>query len=119
MVLAALSIAILSVAQEVPTVIADVPFSFMAAGKTLPAGQYEFSDGDLANAVLIRGTKADAEALVITRLAQRPDNQADVIFDKVDNNYCLSELYVPGVDGYLFQGASGKHTHVHVKARKK
>jgi len=116
-----LSTALLSVAQDGPTLIADIPFSFMAGGKTLPAGQYQFAEGSLGKEMVIRGqnVKADVFAPVVTRLGERPGDQAEVVFDKVDNTYYFSEVHVPGMDGYLFQGASGKHTHARVKASRK
>ena len=116
-----LSTALLSVAQDGPTLIADIPFSFMAGGKTLPAGQYQFAEGSLGKEMVIHGqnVKADVFAPVVTRLGERPGDQAEVVFDKVDNTYYFSEVHVPGMDGYLFQGASGKHTHARVKASRK
>lgn len=110
---------LLSVAQDGPTVVANIPFSFMAGGKTLPAGEYQFAEGSLGKEMAIRGEnlKADVFAPVITRLGERPGDEAEVVFDKVGDNYYLSELHVPGMDGYLFQGAPGKHVHVRVKAK--
>jgi hypothetical protein len=115
-----LSTALVSVAQDFPTVVADIPFSFTAGGKTLPAGQYQFGEGSLGKEMVIRGenTKADVIAPVVTRLGERPGDQAEVVFDKVENDYYLSELHIPGMDGYLFKGAPGKHTHVRVRARR-
>jgi len=40
-----LSAAFLGISQNIPKVVADIPFSFMAGGKTLPAGSYQFKEG--------------------------------------------------------------------------
>jgi hypothetical protein len=57
---------------------------------------------------------------VITRLGatEPPAAEARLVFDKVGAVSYLSELWMPGSDGYLVHAAKGKHTHVSVKATK-
>jgi hypothetical protein len=116
-----LSTAAWSVAQDLPTIVANIPFDFIVGKTTLPAGEYQFTEGSLGKEMIIRGenVKEDVIAPVITRLGPRSSDQAELVFDKVDNDYYLSEMHDPGVDGYLFYGAPGKHSHVRVKASRK
>ena len=54
---------------------------------------------------------------VTSRLSDR-GNEALVVFDKEGELYYLSEIFMPGIDGFQVKGATGKHTHVKVKAGK-
>jgi len=103
-----------------PLVLADIPFSFVAGTKTLPAGPYAFqsSNNDLEMTVRNQKTGESAFVPVLTRLGQRSGNEAEVVFDVAGNEHYLAELHVSAVDGYAFKAAPGKHTHVGVKAKK-
>lgn len=118
--LALVCVATLGMAQ-VPAVavIADVPFPFVVGTKSLPAGTYEFkaTAGLEEITVMNKNGKDSAVASVLTRLSPRSDNESAVIFDVADKHY-LSEVYVQGMDGFMIQGASGKHTHVSLKVKK-
>ncbi len=37
---------------------------------------------------------------------------AHLVFDKVGDTYLLSELWIPGEDGYLLQITKGAHEHI-------
>ena len=37
---------------------------------------------------------------------------AHLVFDKVGDTYLLSELWIPGKDGYLPQITKGAHEHI-------
>ncbi len=103
-----------------PLVYADVPFSFVAGTKTLPAGQYVFesSNNDLEMKVRNQKTGETVFVPVLTRLGQRSSNEAEVVFDVAANEHYLAEIHVSAVDGFAFKAAPGKHTHVGVKAKK-
>jgi len=53
----------------------------------------------------------------ITRLSARSQTDSLVIFDKTGDQYVLSEIYVAGIDGFCFTGATGEHTHANVVGR--
>jgi len=101
-------------------VVADVPFAFMVGGKSLPAGTYKFTPGnDLAKVIVTDARGRDsAMTLVVTRITQRSEDSAAVVFDVAGAEHYLAEIYVPGIDGFLVPCAPGDHTHVVVKGRK-
>ncbi len=57
----------------------------------------------------------------ITRLAAPEVSLVDahLVFDKVGDTYYLSEVWMPGEDGFLLYAAKGKHTHTLIKFHKK
>ena len=91
----------------------NIGFGFVAAGQTMPAGNYsiEVSSGGPASRVTMRGAK-NVVLPVITRLG-RHDNDKDpeVVFDKVDGKFLLSELWLAGEDGYLLLATKTEHGH--------
>jgi hypothetical protein len=121
-ILAALTVAasLSAMAQTGPNLLADIPFSFLAGTKTLPAGQYDFlpSVNELEMRVLNQKTGESVFVPVLTRLGPRSDLDAEVVFDVAGSQHYLAELHVPGIDGFAFKAAPGKHSHVAVKAKK-
>jgi hypothetical protein len=88
-------------------------FAFLVSGKELPAGSYEFEAAP--NRIMIRSTNGSSATTVVpivTRLG-RHDNDADpeLVFDKVDGKLLLSELWLPGSDGYLLLASASDHEH--------
>lgn len=108
------------VAQQATRVVMEVPFSFIAAGKTFPPGTYQFNPGKVPNEIVIRNNKTSESVIVpvSTRLSPKPEDAPVIVFDKVGNDHYFSELYLPGVDGYAVQGYKGEHTHVQLKEKK-
>ncbi len=109
-----------AIAQTSPIVRADIPFSFVAGAKTLPAGEYSFQASNEDRQVLVRNAKSGDTIFVpvLTRLGPRSGNEAETVFDVSENQHYLAELHLPGVDRFAFKAAPGKHTHVGVKAKK-
>jgi hypothetical protein len=109
-----------AIAQNIPKVVVDVPFSFFADGKTLPAGPYEFESTNDESDMIVRNTKTKESIIVpvLFMLGQRSGNEAEVVFDKVGNEHYLAEVHEPGFDGFAFKAAPGGHSHVGVKAKK-
>jgi hypothetical protein len=111
----------ISYAQDAAT--ADVGFKFVAAGKAMPAGKYDLRiNGDRTGFTLVPAANGPSVMLVaITRLGAPEIMNADTrfVFDKVGDAYYLSEVWLPGEDGYLFYAAKEKHTHQVIKAMKK
>ena len=100
-----------------PLLLADIPFSFVAGAKTLPAGEYVFQSSNNDLEMIVRNQKTGESVFVpvLTRLGQRSGNEAEVVFDVAANEHYLAELHVPAVDGFAFKAAPGKHTHASVK----
>jgi len=92
-----------ALAQE--TLVANVPFRFVAAGHTYAPGTYDFRfAGD--EPILEFGLPSGPEtyAGVITRLAEsqlQPMTTGKLVFDKVGSVYHLAQLWEPDRDGYL------------------
>lgn len=95
----------------------DVPFSFVAGGKELSSGPYLFrifgTDQAIVSIADARGGKP-IKVVATTRLADLRSSKVDVVFDVSEGKHYLSEIHVPGSDGYAFEGAPGKHTHAEV-----
>jgi hypothetical protein len=100
---------------------ATIEFPFMVHGKTLPAGQYEFKKLEDGMAFRVQGEgKSVATAGIITRLSgeMRAEGQsAYVVFDVVGNASTLSEIWLPGEDGYMVSATKAKHTHTAVRMK--
>jgi hypothetical protein len=103
-------------------VIADVPVKFMAAGKAHDPGKYELrATEDLMAVELVPPAGPAEPMLTITRLAGHEESAAEgrLVFDKVGETYYLSELWIPGSDGFLLHATKGTHTHHTIKIHKK
>jgi len=95
---------------------ANIPFGFIARGKTLPAGQYSLTPSKDGLTVDVAGTgKAETAFVpVITRLGgaiHTSKQDAHIVFDDVGGVYTLSEIWIPGEDGFLLFSTKGKHQH--------
>jgi hypothetical protein len=101
---------------------AKMAFPFTVEGKVLPAGQYDFVLVD-ETAPAFRITdeaKNSTLALILTRIAAAMHATPQVphlVFDKVGDTYLLSEIWIPGQDGFLVQITKGKHEHMVVKTK--
>jgi hypothetical protein len=105
---------------------ANIPFPFQVEGKTMPAGAYTFTPEVATDTVKVRGGSppADAVALIITRVAAQfhpatgTPEHSHIVFDKVGNVHFLSEVWEPGMDGFLVYATKGKHEHVVIHVTK-
>jgi hypothetical protein len=82
----------------------NVPFPFMVRGTTLPAGHYLLQRDDSDPAVLlIRGEKGTRTGLyVLTSPTSAHDpagNKPVVTFNRVENDYKLSNVWESGTEG--------------------
>ncbi len=109
-----------AIAQMGPILRADIPFSFIAGGKTLPAGEYTFQPSNQDKEMLVRNAKSGETnfVAVLTRLGPRAGSEAEAVFDVVGDQHYLAEVHSTGIDGFAFSAAPGKHTHVSIKAKK-
>ena len=122
LVLASLALTAPAMAHAQDDVVADVPFKFMAAGKVHEAGTYTVRVADDMKLVELTPAKGHSAALLVeTRLAEPPSriSQGRLVFDKVADTYTLSELWMPGDDGFLLHSTKEPHTHHMALLRKK
>jgi hypothetical protein len=97
-----------------PTLRANIPFAFDVGGKQLPAGEYQFIPATAGDTVRVASDQESAMALILTRMAagiHTTPNDAHVVFDKIGNQYFLSEIWIPGEDGYDLHNTTQKHEH--------
>ncbi len=119
-IVAMLALAVWGSLAYADTMTANIQFPFKAAGNNLPAGKYQIETALVSDELTIRNvtTGKVATVLAITRLSQRGEEGMYAVFDKVGEQYYLSEIYMPGEEGFQLPGATTKHTHVKVKGSK-
>jgi len=100
----------------------QVSFPFTVEGKALPAGTYDMVKDEVAGVFKVSDeAKNEAAASIRTRLsagAHMAPSEAQVVFDKLGETYLLSEIWIPGQDGYALAITKAKHEHVVVKGKK-
>jgi hypothetical protein len=82
-------------AQEEDTIIAEVPYDFVAGGAVLPAGTYRVSRVDTGGTreLLIRSEETGAGAFVVpTVFAYAPGENAHLSLQLVGNKYFLTAI---------------------------
>jgi hypothetical protein len=92
----------------------NIPFSFMVKDKEMPAGHYEIqSEGDQEARLLVRSKdgKGSTFVPVIERLADTGAKEPTVVFDRIGNKRYLSEVHIPGSDGFLVGIIKGEEKH--------
>ncbi len=118
-VLALLAGAALAQAQNQAVV--SIGFKFMAGSAAMPAGKYDLSL-DNSGAIAIREVapgKASAIVPVITTLGRHDvDPFPELVFDTLPDGPHLSEVWFPGIDGYLVLATKGPHKHQVVQQKK-
>jgi len=91
---------------------AEIPFPFVAGGKEMPAGKYQVADASNFRLQLTGPTGDGIFLLAITMLGRHDkDPDPEFVFDKADGKVVLSEVWLPGKDGYLLVSTKGPHTH--------
>ena len=100
----------------------QVSFPFTVEGRALPAGTYDIVKDEVAGVFKVSNeAKNEAAASILTRLsagAHMAPSEAQVVFDKLGETYLLSEIWIPGQDGYALAITKAKHEHVVVKGKK-
>ncbi len=76
----------------------NVPFSFMAGGKSMPAGEYIVKSATLDGKTLLLLGAADTRTLVNTNSAESrsASDSTKLVFHMYDGQYFLSEVWVSG-----------------------
>ncbi len=99
-------------AQNMMMVTGKITFPFTAGGKALPAGHYEFvRDGTGSTIRVVSGGKNMALVPIVTRLSgaiHTTPKDSHIVFDKMGDKYTLSEIWVPGQDGYMLFSTKGR-----------
>ncbi len=105
---------LVTMAQWATKATVEVPFSFIAAGKTFHQGTYEFNPSKYPNWIHICNTQT-SETVFVPVAARRNSRSGEgpvVVFDKIGNDRYFSELYLPRIDGFAAEGSKEPHTHV-------
>jgi hypothetical protein len=93
-----------TVSAQSVTLRAKIPFSFVVAGATLPAGEYTvIPAGSAGGAILIRGIdhRAGALAMVLTTSAPSAHKEtARLVFNRFGDQYFLSQVWPTGNHEY-------------------
>ena len=103
-----MSIAALAVVLAAPlpaqtvSVQANVPFDFVVAGRTMPAGEYEL--GTLTQSAILAVRGASHSPAITTTISSTAGKgrhgEAYLVFHRYGNQYFLSQVW----DGFRFQG---------------
>jgi hypothetical protein len=110
-----------SLAWAADAIAVNIPFSFIVKAKEMPAGNYEIRpDGANETRLTIRSKDGGGQFMVqvIERLADTGAKEPKVVFDKMDNGKSyLSEVHIPGKDGFLVGIAKGREIHVTITGK--
>jgi hypothetical protein len=94
---------------------AKIDFPFTVGSKVLPAGEYEFALDNSAEVFRVTGGGKNLTlASILTRTAgamHTTPQDAHIVFDVVGDTHFLSEIWLPGADGYVLATTKGKHEH--------
>jgi hypothetical protein len=102
---------VLSFAQTVTPIEIMIDFPFEAGQQKLTPGKYAFSM-PAQNVVSVSGPGGRATMTVITLLGRHDDDTTlELVFDKVGEEYLLSEVWFPGKDGCLTLSTAHEHKH--------
>lgn len=106
-------------------ILATVAFEFYVGDTPFPSGSYSFSARNIgADGVMMRRSddQSTTTVSIVTRLARREGPaqapKSNLVFDKVGERRFLSEVWMPGRDGYLVRAKADNHEHVLVDAVK-
>jgi hypothetical protein len=89
------SLGITARAQTVDQVVVNIPFEFVVAGKTLPAGNYRVNRVSDTNsrALVLSSFENEVSALILpTEVASRLDDKAKLTFEQVGDEHSLSKV---------------------------
>ena len=99
MLICVLGLGLSALAQEEDTLVANVPYDFVAGGKVLPAGTYRVSRRDIPSGqrqLEIRSYETRAGALLVPTLFDDfQTGHAQLNFEHVGNKYFLSAIETP------------------------
>jgi hypothetical protein len=99
-------------ASAQPDAQVNIGFAFLAGGRAMPAGTYTVQV-PASGPITLRAADGKAMMLpVITRLGRHDrDAEPELVFDRIQGELRLSEVWLPGQDGYLLLGTKEMHDH--------
>jgi len=102
------ALALIPATAGADTIRGQVPFSFTVHGKTLPPGEYTFSDD--ASVLLVRGFGQGAVNLT-NRLESSREEPAKVVFEKDGDDYILTQAWMGDGTGreLMLPKTNGEH----------
>jgi hypothetical protein len=87
-------------ARTSSSLVVQIPFDFMVAGKTLPAGQYQVERSTQASAegLSLRSVDGKVGVFVLTSALQSNTRQSDsrLVFTRYHDQHFLSQLWTSG-----------------------
>jgi hypothetical protein len=96
-----LLLTVLALAQERRAIV-DIPFKFTVGEKTLRAGEYliEQNRRDSDTVWVIRNTAHNDTAVIMTNAvrANTPPEETQLVFNRYDELYFLSQIWIPGTN---------------------
>ncbi len=97
--------------QQATLVNAKIPYNFVAAGKTMSAGAYEFRVDEPSFTMSVRNVETGKQVIVpiLTELSNA--GNVRVTFDVVGSDKVLEAVWPAGTEGYLLAMTKKKHTH--------
>jgi hypothetical protein len=110
-----------NVTSDKSVIRAKVAFAFHAGDKLYPAGSYEVGRRlPTATSLVIINDKGETTSLPVIALIARQEHAAhktsgNLVFNRVGDERFLSEVWLPGEDGYLVHGSPTPHEHEIVK----
>ena len=89
---------LLAVSASAQTVAkANIPFNFIVAGKTLPAGEYTIRSLDTIQRVLvIRGSDKSQMVMANSCASAKPSDTSKLVFHRYGDRYFLSQIWTGG-----------------------
>ena len=90
----------------------EIKFDFKAGGQAKPAGVYTVETTP-NGPISLKGPSGEGLFMpVMTRLGRHDlDADPELVFDSINGEFYLSEVWFPGQDGYLLLGTKEQHDH--------
>jgi hypothetical protein len=98
-----------SLSAETALINVNVPFAFVAGGKTMPAGTYTIGEPSNGGVLLIRGNQPNSAALVLAvNAGPSTKGSADVVFSRHGGEIVMSAIEIPGGSSYNLVSVDNK-----------
>ncbi len=96
-----------------------IPFEFVAADQTFPAGLYDFNVSNNAVTMKNHDTGKSVALGFMTRIAadKTAKGTARISFDVQEGKHFIEALWPAQGDGYLLHAVKGEHTHEVIRSK--
>ncbi len=98
-VMALTALAFTRVAQSQQPLVVNVPFEFVAGGKTLPAGEYSVSTSSPERTLLLIDRQDPSASIFMGTnaiIASEPKSESKLVFNRYGDRYFLSQVWTAG-----------------------